>query len=256
MKSFDPANARGILDGDVGYRWTLNRDFVDAKTVGGLSGSAHAFLNMAVECFLVGYDDPATQLLKRAFDWLTMAIKDQEKPRAYGANGTEAQRYRDLAMCSWLLHNVHDVENLKRFVEYEDRFLIGSKIGRDKTNVSLTLVGYVDAGAYENALERFADAGLSAPESLSSVRNEAQMCYVISRHRLGQEYSEAEVESTTKKFLKRSVNGWLTDGHFLRASEWMKIVHWREGKAGFSPKEAVLKCYETQERGHYVTTDC
>src|ERR1700677_4128185 len=194
MKSFDPANARGILDGDVGYRWTLNRDFVDAKKVGGLSGSAQACLNMAIECFLVGYDDPAMQLLKRAFDWLTAAIKGQERPRAYGENGTEAQRHLDLAMCNWLLHNVHDVQNLKRFVEYEDRFLIGSKIGRDKTNVSITLVSYVDAGAYENALERFADAG-RAPGSSSSVRNEGQMCYVVSRHRLGQEYSEAEVES-------------------------------------------------------------
>ena len=240
MKTFNPAQSRETLDGDVGYRWTLSRNFEEAKNMRGLASSASAFLNMAVKCLLVGYDHPASQLVKLAFDWLTSAITDDEQSKTW----PEAHRHRDLAMCNWLLHNVHDVENLKRFVEYEDRFLIGSKIGRDKTNVSLTLVGYADAGAYENALERFADAGLSAPESLSSVRNEGQMCYVISRHRLSQEYSEAEVESTTKKFLKRSVNGWLADGHFLRASEWMKIVHWREGKAGLSPKEAVLKCYE------------
>jgi hypothetical protein len=137
---------------------------------------------------------------------------------------------------------MHDSESLKRFVEHEDRFLIDSKIGRDKTNVSLTLVGYVDAGAYQQALERFADAGLSIPESSGSIRNEGQMCYVICRHRLGQEYLEADIKPASEKFLKRSVNGWLVDGHFLRAAEWMKVVHWREGKAGLSPKEAVLKC--------------
>ncbi|HEY2586222.1 MAG TPA: hypothetical protein VGI81_10710 [Tepidisphaeraceae bacterium] len=244
MKAFNPTQSREALDGDVGYRWTLSRNFEEARNMRGLASSAGAFLNMAVKCLLVGYDDAASQLSKRAFEWLTVAIKEKERPRAYGEYGTEAQWHRDLAMCNWLLHAVHDVENLKRYVEYEDRFLMGSKIGRDKTNVSLALLGYVDAGAYQQALERFANAGLQVPESLDSIRSEGQLCYVICRHRLRQEYLEADVKAAAEKFLKRSVNGWLVDGHFLRAAQWMKVVHWREGNVGLSPKGAVLKCYE------------
>jgi hypothetical protein len=236
MKTFDVIDSRESLDGDVGYRWTLSRKFDEAKKIQGLASSAHAFLNMAVECVLVGYDEPAKQLEKRASEWLTVAIQEDEQSK-----WSEALRHSDLAMCNWLLYNVHDAENLNRLVEYEDRFLYGWK---DKTNTSLTLVGYIDAGACQQAMKHFANAKLTPPKSLNSIRSEGQMCYVICRHRLNQEYSEADVESALEKFLKRNVNGWLIDGHFLRAAQWMKIVHWREGQAGLSPKDAVLKCYE------------
>lgn len=244
MKKFDPFYVRQILDGGTGYRFFLTFDFEKAKNAGGLASSASAYINMAVKCILVGYDAPADQLLHRAFDWLTVAIKEHEKPPAYGADGTEAERFFNLAMCNWLLHGKHDAESLNRFVEHEDRFLLSSKMWREKTNVSLTLVNYVDAGANEKVLEWFGKAALSIPKSSGAVRNEGQMCYIISRHRLGQKYLEIEIESAIEKFLKRSVNGWLTDGHFSRAAEWMKVVHWQEGKADISPKEAVLKCYE------------
>jgi hypothetical protein len=243
-KMFDPAHERRLLDGDVGYRLNLGSDFGKSKSVGGLASSAHANLNTAVQCLLVGYDDVAEQLLKRACDWLTVAINEQEKPHAYAANGTEAQRQRDLAMCNWLLKNVHDAECLNQFVEYEDRFLLGSKIGRDKTNVSLTLVGYLDAREYGNALERFSGAALRVPKSPRLIRNEGQMCYVICRRRLGQEYSDSDVESAAFAFLRQNMNRWLTGGHFLRAGEWMKVVHWHEENAGHSARAAVLNCYK------------
>lgn len=244
MRTFDPLLIREMLDGGTGYRFFLNFDLNETKRNGGLASAASAYLNLAVKCVLVGRDAAAEQLLIRAFDWLTIAITEHERPRAYGVDGTEAERYLSLAMCNWLLNSMHDIEDLNRFVEHEDRFLIGSKIGRDKSNVSLTLIGYVDAGAYQQALERFANAGLPVPESLDSIRSDGQMCYVICRRRQGQEYSEAEVKAASEKFLKRSVNGWLSDGHFLRMAEWMKVVHWQEGKAALSPNEAVLKCYE------------
>lgn len=244
MKKFDPLQVRRVLDGGTGYRFFLNFDFNETKSNGGLASVASAYLNMAVACILVGYDGAARQLLVHSFDWLTIAIREDERPPAYGAEGTEAERHLNLAMCNWLLNATHDIESLWKFVEHEDRFLINSKIGRDRTNVSLTLIGYVDAGAYRQALERFLDAGLPVPRSLDSIRNEGQMCYVICRHRLRQEYSEADVKTASKTFLKRSLNAWLVDGHFLRAAHWMKVAHWWEGNAGLSPKEAVLKCYE------------
>jgi hypothetical protein len=240
MKKFDPLHAREILDDRAtGYRWTLSREFERSKALGGLASSAHAYLNMAIECLLVGYDEPATQLLTRARDWLTVAINEHEQSKWPGA-----LRYLDLAMCNWLLDGMHDIDNLNRFVDYEDRRLAGSGRRPSKLEVSLTLEGYVDAGACGQALAWFAKAGLSVPKSAAAARSEAQLCYVMCRHRLSEGYSEAEVQTAAQKVLKRSVNTWLLDGHFARAAEWMKIVHWQEGKSGLSPKEAVLKCYD------------
>src|SRR5215472_17374067 len=110
MKVFDPAEEREELDGDVGYRVALDAEFYEYKSEGALGGSASFRLIDAVYCLLVGYDDPARQLLKRAFDWVTTAIKEDEKPSDYGPDGTEALRYETLAMCNWLLRGIHDVE--------------------------------------------------------------------------------------------------------------------------------------------------
>lgn len=244
MKIFDPAAKRKQLDGDVGYRFALSDDFEEFRSKGALASGASAHLVDAVYCLLVGYDDPARQLMKRAFDWVTIAIEEEERAKDYSPDGPEALRYETLAMCNWLFYGIHDADSLSRFVEHEERFLLRERLGQDRTNVSLTAISYVDAGAYEIALDRLAAARFSAPRSLNSIRSEGQMCYVICRHRLGLEYSEAEVASATERFLKRNVNGWLLDGVPDRAAQWMKVVHWRETTVGISPKEAVMKCYK------------
>jgi hypothetical protein len=200
---------------------------------------------MAVQCLLVGYDEPAMQLLERSLQWLHTAINELERPQIYEPDGTEAFRYQNLAICNWLLHGEHDTDSLRRFVEHEDRFLSGSEVGQDKVSMCFVLPAYLDAGSYQRALELFANTpGLSPPRILSSIRNEGQMSYVICRHWLGQQFTEAEVTSAVDKFLTRNVEGWLSNGHFVRAAEWMKIVQWRGGKAGLSAKDALLKCYD------------
>lgn len=251
MSRFDPAHERQILLGDCGCEFDLAADFEQAKTVGGRGSSANAFLGTAIRCLLQGLAEPALQLLKKGQHWVSAALAEREIPKQflhderYSVDGEAALRSQTLSLCNWLLHGQHDAESLKRFVEYEDRFLSNSKVGRDKVNVSFLLPGYVDAGAYQRALELFANTpGLSPPKSLGSIQNEGQMSYVICRHRLGQEYSEAEVASAVSKFLTRNMDGWLSNGHYVRAAEWMKVVYWQEGRAGLSPKDVLLKCYD------------
>ena len=244
MKVFDPAEEREELDGDVGYRFALDADFEEYRSEGALAAAASFRLIDAVYCLLVGYDNPAKQLLKRAFEWVTIGIDKGEKPRDYAPDGTEAEQYETLAMCNWLLHGVHDVDSLSLVVEHEERFLVRERLGHDRANVSLGALSYVDAGAYQIALNRLEAARFFAPKSLNTIRGEGQMCCVICRHRLGLEYTETEVASATERFLKRNMNTWLLDGVPDRAAQWMKVVHWREGTAGISPKEAVLMCYK------------
>lgn len=70
------------------------------------------------------------------------------------------------------------------------------------------------------------------------------MCYVLSRHRLGLEYSDAEVAGALDRFLTKNTNTWLTNGHAARAAEWMKIAYHSDADNALSPKEVVLKCYD------------
>src|SRR6478672_3879244 len=101
MKVFDPDSKREQLDGDVGYRFALGSDFDEYRSEGALASAASFHLIDAVYCLLVGYDDPADQLLKHAFDWVSIAINEGEKPRDYAPDGTEAERYETLAICNW-----------------------------------------------------------------------------------------------------------------------------------------------------------
>jgi hypothetical protein len=79
---------------------------------------------------------------------------------------------------------------------------------------------------------------------LARARSEAQMSYVLCRHYLNGEYDWAEVDMAMRKFLKHNVNTWLTDGHYLRAAEWMKIAHWSGEETPLSARTVVLACYD------------
>lgn len=130
MKIFDPANHRLRLDGDTGYEWVLSLPFEKARDVGGLASSADADINMAVRCILVGYAEPARSLLARAHEWLSIAIRDNERPRPQGApGGAEARRHHILALCNWLLTGKHDIENSTLSIRYYEQFLDGSGLG-------------------------------------------------------------------------------------------------------------------------------
>ena len=82
--------------------------------------------------------------------------------------------------------------------------------GRSRAEVSFVLPTYVDARAYHRALEIFAATPKLATPKSSAVRGEGQMSYVVSRHRLGLEYTAAEFVALSTKFLNRNVDDWLT----------------------------------------------
>lgn len=251
MSEFDSAYERHQLTGDCGYGFDLAADIEQAKAVGGRGNAAHAFLGTAIRCLLQDLADPASQLLRKVNEWVTASLVESEVPKRslhderYSGDGEAALRYRTLALCNWLLCEQHDADSFGRFVELEDRALATSELGRNKSHVSLILTTYLDAGAFARVLELFASStGQSEPKSLGSIRKESQMCYVLSRHRLHQQYNHTEVTSAVGKFLDRNADEWLSEGHFVRAAEWMKIVYWHGMEAGTSARAALLKCYQ------------
>lgn len=244
MQIFDPSEERALLDGVTGYRWYLKQPLATATKEEVVGHWASTYLKLAVRCLIVGYNDAANEILDRAQNWSRIAVKSAERPHDYFEGFTEAGRYLDLALCNWLLFDQHDVDDYRLFLQIYDALLENPKRAGDKGELSLVLPRYVDAGAYRLALSRYAGAGMQPPASLDRVVTEGQMCYVLSRFHLGEEYSAAEVGKALRRFLNRAVNHWLLEGDFVRAAEWMKIVHWNGHQGALSAKDAVLKCYE------------
>lgn len=237
-KGFYPATLRTTLLGDVGFEWQLRRSFENSKKCGGLSSSAHADLVMAIECILVGLNEPATHLLEKARTWAGAALSsDSEIPGWL--------TFETLALCEWILSNHHDERMYQNLTDEHYRMATTQGVADDAVSVSLALPSFVDAGDYKRALELFERTRkLAEPDSLDKVRNEGQLCYAIAKHRLGLGYTEEEVAIACDKFMSKSMNKWLIDGHTIRAAEWMKIIWANHKDVSLSANETILKCYD------------
>jgi hypothetical protein len=220
--AFDLDAQRRDLEGELGYRFDLAAEIDEARGVGGLASSAHAFLGSAVRSVLVDLREPAIELALKAKEWLEIAIEEKERPARYFRNGTESERHIDLAFCNWFLSGEDDVVNLESFVSYEDEYLADSPAGRDHVSVSLVLVSYLDARAYGRVIELVeATPGLSIPETVKSPTNEAAACYMIARAVLAE---ERPADDLMEGFSRKHVPKWLGSGHYLRFARWMKVL--------------------------------
>jgi hypothetical protein len=245
MKLFDPAHERNLLDGDLGYKWYLSQTIIYSDEQKVVASASNAYLDKAVKCLLVGYDEPAYALLTRVHDVLGARLREKENAADGGREPSDHTIHFNFALCTWLLHAEHDQHNYAAYVKKYQEFLDGSKeLQRHKPGIGLTLPEYVDARAYQEALALFHNAGMKPPASLARVRSEAQMSYVLCRYFLGEAYEQPEIETTIRRFLKHNVNTWLLDGQYTRAAEWMKIAHWSGEASAASAREAVLHCYD------------
>jgi hypothetical protein len=244
-KVYDPVREKQLLEESWGWRRCQNRDFDEVKAIGGVGSSAVSYVDVGIECLLVGLDEPAFKVLARAEQWVRWAIAAQEKPQRYAADFTEAQWFEALAMCVWILYERQDEESWAHYLEHENRHLWGSDPSALKLNASYVLVSYVDAGAYEDALAIHKGVQkFSVPKSLKGHMEEPGMAYVLCRHRLGLEYEAEDVDKALGRFLRHHLNYWLVNGHFSRVARWLKIAHWNGRPNPPSPKEVLLKCYD------------
>lgn len=242
--AFDPTETRNILFSDVGYEWQLRQSFEDSRNCGGLSSSAHADLGTAIECILVGLGDAASQLLAKARIWATEAIDSEREPATW-------LTFQTLAMCDWLLEKTHNSDIYRQFNDLLYRSLEHPAIVSDAVNVSLMLPGLVDGRSYERVLQVFErTTKLVEPSSLDKLSNEAQLCFIIARHRLGPGYTKTEVDAACDKFMFKNMDKWLKNGHSVRAAEWMKIIWANRDDSTLTPSDIVLKCYDYLRNCH------
>lgn len=235
-KIYSAQEERAFLLGDLGYRFDLDADVEGARKVHGLGTSAHAFLGTAVRCFLVGLDDPALSLLKKAQDWLVTAIGERERPKRYFPAATEAARFRDLALSRWMLSNEHDAASLLSFVDLQDQYLRRSPL-TDKVSLSLTLVTYLDARAYERVVELVGHENGKPSGVGRRVKSETDVALSLARRRAGQDVALGDLAA---QLLQHHGPRWLGEGHYLRFAEWVKVLRWTPD-SGKRAKEVLLE---------------
>ncbi|HNU01927.1 MAG: hypothetical protein KBB56_07010 [Acidobacteria bacterium] len=242
MKKYDQDTETIILKGASGYQFDIESSFLEAEQANGLGSSALVFLNTAIRCLLVNYEGPSLELLNKAREWLLTAIEQCEKPNHYFPYATEAGRYSALSILSWLLENKHDIESLSNSVHNRDLYLT-TITQWDKVGISMILPDYFDAGFYSRAIEIFEKThGFHLPKQIDRIKTEGPLIYIMCRHQLEIDDRSEELTAGVQAFLNRNMNQWLVNGHFDVAARWMKIVYWKQGNAGMSSRDALMKC--------------
>ncbi len=218
---FSREEAKASLTGDVGYEFDLSSPFEAARSVGGLASSARSFVNSAIKCFLVGYDDPGYQLLEKAEQWLEAAIESNEQPRRYFEYGTEAIRLYDLALCRWLAHNAHDIDSLTQSINFRERYF-DKATKSDRVEFVLVLPEYLDAGRFDEAMRR--TQGLWKSGRLPP---EVEAAAAIANGQGEEIVGRKLIDS----LLGVRIPEWLARGHFDVAAKWLKVAHWLPSKS-------------------------
>jgi hypothetical protein len=237
---FEPTRNREMLhDFAIGY--AQDSSFDEASRLQCMESFGNTILLTGVQCILLGEFNCGVNLLEKARMFVRAAIEQNEIPVDYGRGGTEDFRLREFAQCNWFLDRQHDLEALKEAVKWREIWF--EETGDNyKTNVQLTLPNYLNAEEYEILLRRFDVTKLKPATSLSHIRGEGTMAYVLARHRLGLEYSDDEVANALNTFFKRNMRAtWLDRGQYTTVALWMKIAYW---KPGDDPIATLLKCYE------------
>jgi hypothetical protein len=233
-----------MLD-SCGYRLRLEYDFDEVRAKYALTSNSYHQVNCAIKCLLVNLDEPAKQVLERAYEWVQIAMVEDEDRSTSAPGSMKGDRFETLAMCKWLLHNEHDAESYRQAAHYCDDVMAIQNAYTNKSAVSLSLPLFAAAGAYERALEIFFGCPkLSPPKSLNAINNEAQMVYVLARQHLGLEPNAAAVAAGAEKFLRKHIDGWLSGGHQNRAADWLKILHWNDTDRRLTAKQVIMKCYD------------
>lgn len=232
---FDPQRSREELQ-----NWTLevfqNLSFEDAYHHKQLGYCGIPASEVAVETLLVGLFEEGKDLLNRANTFLRLSLDRREQNEL--DKGIILER---AALLDWLQYRKDDKKTPRAAVSWhENSFDTGRRVP-GKAEVQRALPVYLEAQEYEKLITRFESAGLQAPASLSRIRGQGTMAYVIAKQRLSGEYDQPSVNQALKAFLSRSVPKWLGRGHFTTAARWMKIAHWQYIDDPFA---SLLRCYD------------
>ena len=185
----------------------------------------------AIECILVGLDQPAMWLLEKALKWL-----DAER-------NADAPVFYNTAQCKWLLSGTHDEASLRQSTALHD---MDRHIENwDADTVELALPYWLESGEFEKACEIFEETpGTKRPTNINEIAREGSMAYVVCLQRLGRQYTKDEVDIAIDCYFRRSVPDLLSRGHAQNVARWMKIIFWDGTGTREAAWKTILRAYD------------
>jgi hypothetical protein len=231
MTKFDPIEQRGHLQSSYGMRRLLAWD-LDEDRARELLGTHGGWLVLeAIECIIVGFDQPAIWLLEKAIRWL-----DAERD-------ADANVFYNTAQCKWLLSGIHDEESLRQSTALHD--IDHLEEGWDDVEVKLGLPLWLEAKEYARACDIFEGTpGVSKPANVHEIKDGGTLAYVICLHRLGREYTKEEVDIAVDRYLRQAVPDLLQRGQYPSVARWMKLCFWNGIETREAAWQALLRCYD------------
>ena len=242
MSTFDPKVQMQHCQASYGATFWLAEDFGEVSATHHLANAAFCLLNNAILCVLSGWREPVEALLKKTEDWVIAALADPDDDSYWSASPplADANKYRVLALCRWLLHDFHDQASFDAMVDgYTKHFSDSSRLTKDAADEHLP--DYLVAGAHEKAIELFERAGLRPPKG-HHLTDSASVVYLIAQRHLTANYTEQDVKKSLDSLFKANVlEKWLGKGRNITVAVWMKFAFW---KPNSSAMDTVLRCYD------------
>ena len=232
---FNHHEALKHLQSSYGVECTLSHEFGESLDKQCLGSVGMGLVGDAINCLLVGWNDPVRELLEKAETFLTASIEGKEKGNHYFEFGTDALRHESRALCRLFLQGAPDRADWREAAQLNIAYYQrGRKI--DKGGLSLALVDLVLGERPAELLSLYHQAGLKPPPSAAKARTESALAYVIASDEFEAPYTE-----TFNKVFSQQVPAWLARGHHVRVAKWMCVAYLQPAA---SPQETLWRCYD------------
>jgi tetratricopeptide (TPR) repeat protein len=240
---FDSKKIRDrMLHSEFGIAYLLREDVGDLRQRHSLAGNASLCLGNGITCILVGLDAEAAKLFEFARICLEEVIKEPDIQDVRRPGLREALRYRDLAMCQWLLSLPHQ-EAMLRCIESAEQFFAS-----DDNLFSLldsVLPVYLEAGAFRQAIRSYRAANKAdIQDNVHEESLPAWVAFQIALDRMNEPVASAEsITARIDTYLTLSIPDWLTSRLMLFVAQWLKLRYCWLTEPRLSAQQALLRAH-------------
>jgi hypothetical protein len=210
---------RGLVLDVTGYPLLAALTFDRGLPAYSIAGYGDGLLSGAIQCFVVGMDAEARELLAKSDRWLSAAL---ERARTGEPLCFEADSYSDLVLCRRLADRTPDPLDLTRSAEAVKAFLGSRNRSKAREAWGFALPRLLLAGDAKYVIDEFRR---SYPDyALPRRPRPAGMAYALARHRSGDLLDPAELAQATDRFLRAQIPALIDQGDYRECAIWALLV--------------------------------
>jgi hypothetical protein len=216
-----------LSDPDTGLAWELTFDHTTAEAHAVASYSS-AVLDRIVRAVLVGYD---AELTSEALQ----AVLKRERHLVQKGETIPSLTALD---AMWLDEGRIDEVEAERWAAANLETYLKMKL--DDLDVALTLPEFVSLGRWSHARRLIEKSGADNVKT----RTVSRIALALADDpALARDPSSAPMRQA-RDYMKRHMSEtWLSRGGAREAMHWLRLVEWRNGESGLSPRETLLRAF-------------